>query len=267
MRERFEELIEIVKSAGEIIEDGFSTKKSIKHKGIVDLVTEYDVKTEEYLISKISQLYPEFEIIGEESYTDSKYSTEKAIYIDPIDGTTNFVHRIPHVAISIGIWENNTPICGVVYNPILKELFTAFKAEGAYLNGSKIAVSSQSTLQSSLIGTGFPYAKVEKGSAYRWVVDTMSRILPYIQDIRRLGSAALDICYLADGRIDGFYEIDLKPWDVAGAIAILLEAGGRVSDLKNQSYKIGDDAIVASNGNIHEELLKIVGKNEYIRNT
>ncbi len=267
MLDKFEKLKEIVIESGEIIKEGFYANKEVKHKDIVDLVTEYDLKTEEFLIDRLKQLLPEYTLIGEESFKDEELHSKRAIYIDPIDGTTNFVHQIPHCAISIGIWEDGEPLAGVVYNPILNELFYAYKGKGAYLNNQKISVSNQSKLQSSLIATGFPYSKAHKGKSYRWVVDTIANILPYIQDIRRLGSAALDICYLSAGRFDGFYEIELKPWDVAGAISILLEAGGRVSNLENGKYRIGDDAIVVTNGKIHTELLDIIGKDVYIRNT
>ena len=267
MLDKFEELKEIVIESGEIIKEGFYANKEVKHKDIVDLVTEYDLKTEEFLIKKITKLLPQYTIIGEESFKDEDLNSKKAIYIDPIDGTTNFVHQIPHCAISIGIWEDNKPLAGVVYNPILNELFYAYKGKGAYLNNQKISVSNQTKLQSSLIATGFPYSKAHRGKSYHWVVDTIANILPHIQDIRRLGSAALDICYLSSGRFDGFYEIELKPWDVAGAIAIVLEAGGVVTDLENEKYCIGDDAIVVTNGKIHTQLLDIIGKNVYIRNS
>ncbi len=267
MKDRFEELKDLIVEAGEIVKEGFHAHKDIKHKDIVDLVTQYDVKTEEFLIEGLKQLLPEYTLIGEESFTNEDIHADKAIYIDPIDGTTNFVHQIPHCAVSVGIWEGGEPLCGVVYNPILNELFYAYRGEGAYLNDRRISVSSQKSLQSALIATGFPYSKAHKGKSYRWVIDTMADILPYIQDIRRLGSAALDISYLSAGRVDGFYEIELKPWDVAGAISLLIEAGGRISNLENGQYRIGDDAIVATNGKIHDQLLTIIGKDVYICNT
>ncbi len=267
MKDRFEELKSIVVKAGKIVKEGFYAHKEVKHKDIVDLVTQYDVKTEEFLINELKKLLPEYTLIGEESFNTQDIHAKKAIYIDPIDGTTNFVHQIPHCAISVGVWEDGEPLCGVVYNPILDELFYGFKDKGAYLNDKKISVSNQDKLQSALIATGFPYSKAYKGASYRWVVDTIANLLPYIQDIRRLGSAALDICYLSAGRFDGFYEIELKPWDVAGAIPILIEAGGRVSSLENGKYCIGDDAIVVTNSKIHQEILDIIGKNVYIRNT
>ncbi len=249
-------LKKIAKEAGEIVRDGYHKHKDISHKGVVDLVTDYDIATEKFIIEALKENFSEYTIVGEESYKgDRGYDYPKAIYIDPIDGTTNFIHGIPHLAISIGLWEDGVPTIGVVYNPILDELYYASKGEGAYCNDRPIRVSTQSSLQQSLIGTGFPYAKVDRGVEYRWVIDSLASLLPYIRDIRRLGAAALDLCYLAEGKIDAFYEIDLKPWDTAGAIVILLEAGGEVTTLEGRDFSFDDKVIVASNSQVHSELM------------
>jgi len=251
-----ETLKSIALKGGEIVKEGFAAYKDITHKGVVDLVTQYDVQTEQFLISELKKHFADYTLMGEESHNERIVSSDKAIYIDPIDGTTNFIHGLPHLAISMGIWENSIPVAGVVYNPILNEMFWAQKDKGAYCNGVKLSVSSQNTLQQALIGTGFPYAKVEKGIEYDWVIKCMTNLLPNIQDIRRYGAAALDLCYLAQGKIDAFYEIDLKPWDVAAGILILQEAGGRVSDSSNEPYHLGSKSIVASNGSVHDSLCK-----------
>ncbi|MEA2027385.1 MAG: inositol monophosphatase family protein [Campylobacterota bacterium] len=254
--------IEILKSiaieAGKIIQEGYNASKELHFKGIVDIVTQYDVAVEKFVIAKLQEHFDDYTLIGEESHQGS-YHHEKAIYIDPIDGTTNFVHGIPHLALSIGVWEDSKPTMAVVYNPILNELFWAVRGEGAYLNDKKLNVSNQKSLQQSLLATGFPYAKVNRGVEYHWVIDSMANLLPNIRDIRRLGAAALDLCYVAQGKIDGFYEIDLKPWDVAGGILILLEAGGEVVSL-SQEYQIGDKVIVATNGKITQELCSFLSK-------
>ena len=156
--------IEILKSialeAGAIVRKGFAASKEITHKGTVDLVTQYDVATEQFIIEKLRAAFPEHTLIGEETHRgDFGTVFEKAIYIDPIDGTTNFVHGIPHVAISIGVYEHGEGVMGVVYNPILDELFCAVRGEGACCNGKTIHVSTQDTLQQALIATGFPYSK------------------------------------------------------------------------------------------------------------
>jgi len=250
-----EKLKIIASQAGEIVKEGYHSSKEVRHKGLVDLVTDYDVRTENYLIEALRKDFSEYTLVGEESHHGG-YHHKKAIYIDPIDGTTNFVHGIPHLAISLGVWENGHPVIAVVYNPILEELYWAAAGKGAYRNDAKLTVSSQTALQQSLIATGFPYAKVNRGIEYRWVIQTLSDLLPNIRDIRRLGAAALDLCYLAEGKTDAFYEIDLKPWDVAAGILILLEAGGKVSNTSGGAFDFDDKGIVASNGRVHSQLLE-----------
>ncbi len=252
---KIEQLKAIALEAGKIVREGFAAHKDVNYKGLVDLVTDYDIKTEKFLLDALGKEFPDHTLIGEESHQGS-YAFDKAIYIDPIDGTTNFVHGIPHLAISIGVWEGGAPRIGVVYNPILEEMFWAVAGEGAYRDGEKLAVSSQTQLQQSLIATGFPYAKVNRGIEYKWVIRTLGNLLPNIRDIRRLGAAALDLCYLAEGKTDGFYEIDLKPWDVAAGILILLEAGGKVTNISGEAFGFEEKGLVASNGKIHAPLLE-----------
>jgi myo-inositol-1(or 4)-monophosphatase len=254
--EKIEILKNIALEAGKIIQEGFEATKELHFKGTVDIVTQYDVAVEKFVIEKLQKAFPEHTLVGEESHS-GEYIYPKAIYIDPIDGTTNFVHGIPHVALSIGVWENGIPTMGVVYNPILDELFWAQKGKGAFLHKTPLQVSFQTIVQQSLIATGFPYAKVNRGSEYHWVIDTLSALLPNIRDIRRLGAAALDLCYVAQGKIDGFYEIDLKPWDVAAGILILQEAGGEVNSL-DAEYCIGDKVIIATNTKITKELKRYI---------
>ncbi|MEJ2497413.1 MAG: inositol monophosphatase family protein [Sulfurovaceae bacterium] len=254
MNTKLEKLQKIAKEAGAIIKSGYLAKKEITHKGVVDLVTEYDLKCEAFIIEELKEHFSDYTLIGEESWSGGEKS-EKAIYIDPIDGTTNFIHGIPHLAVSIGVYEKGIGLMGVVYNPILNEMFYAQKNGGAYLNGELLQVSSQKSLQQSLIGTGFPYAKVNRGAEYEWVMQNLGTLLPNIRDIRRLGAAALDLCYLAQGKIDGFYEVDLKPWDVAAGMIILAEAGGVYSNVNGEDYTFDSKTIVATNGKIHKELL------------
>ncbi len=251
---KIEILKQIALDAGKIVKEGYHAHKKITHKGVVDLVTQYDVKTENYILEELKKYFPDHTLVGEESHHGTYYY-DKAIYIDPIDGTTNFIHGISYLAVSLGVWEKGEPVLAVVYNPILEEMFWAVKGEGSYCNGNKLTVSSQKDLQQSLIATGFPYAKVNQGIEYRWVIKCMTNILPHIQDIRRLGAAAVDLCYLAQGKTEAFYEIDLKPWDVAGGILVLLEAGGRVSNVHGEAFNFDDKSIIASNGKVHEQLL------------
>jgi len=254
-----ENLIKIVQSAGKLLEDGFNSTKKVQFKGSVDLVTQYDIAIENFLKENISKLLPEFSIIAEESSSKS-VDTKKVIYIDPIDGTTNFIHKIPFCAISVAVWIEGRAEIAIVYNPILNELFYAKRNEGAFCNRKKISVTSTNSLQHSLLATGFPYTKVEKGKDYRWTLKSLENLLPYTQDIRRLGAASLDLCYVASGIFDGFYECNLKPWDVAAGILLVEEAGGMVTNHKGKSYSFKDPIIVATNGYNHNALIEKLAK-------
>jgi len=253
--ERLKELEKIVLEAGEIVQEGYYSNATVRKKSPTELVTEYDQEVEAFLIEHIQPLYRDYTIIAEESF-DGGIIPQNAIFIDPIDGTTNFVHKIPHLAISIGIWSSGKPYEAIVYNPILEEYYSAKKGQGAYCNGAKIAVQKDASLQNAIIATGFPYVKHEMGREYWWVVESLKELLPKIRDIRRLGAAALDLCYLSSGKVNGFYEINLKPWDVAAGILILQEAGGVVSGIDGGTYSFDKSIIVASNGSIHKELLE-----------
>ncbi len=258
--QKLNEFIEIVKKAGEIFLEGYNKNLEIHSKGIKDLVTDYDIKVENFLVKKFKEKFPNYSIIAEEG---TKEEFENSIIIDPIDGTTNFAHHIPHCAISIGVYEKKFPKYAVVYNPVLNELFYAKKGEGVFKNGKRIAVSTQNDFQRSLIATGFPYSSAENEEDLKWVINKLKHILPRCQDIRRLGSAALDLCYVAEGKYEGFYEINLKPWDVSAGMLIVTEAGGIVSDRYSDNYKMFEDrCIVASNGIIHNELIEILSRKE-----
>lgn len=248
------QLLKIAQTCGDLFIEGFYAKKDVQYKGTVDLVTKYDKEIEKRLTQKLQAAFPSFTVVGEES-TQEITHPKRAIYLDPIDGTTNFVHGIPHCAISIGIWEDGMPVAAVVYNPILDEAFRADVGKGAFLGDQKLRVSNQTQLQQSLIATGFPYTKVEKGKDYQWVLKCMSNLLPLCRDIRRFGAASLDLCYVAKGTFDAYYECNLKPWDVSAGVLVLQEAGGRFTNEKAQQYLLSDHIIVASNANIHEELL------------
>ena len=183
--ERFQELEKIVLEAGKIVQEGYHTKTEVSKKSPTELVTKYDKAVEAFLIEKITPLYSNYTIVAEESFEGGSIP-QNAIFIDPIDGTTNFVHKIPHLAISIGIWSNGEPQEAIVYNPILHELYSAKKGQGAYCNGEKIQVQKDANLQNAILATGFPYAKHEMGKEYWWVVKSFEKLLPKIRDIRRL---------------------------------------------------------------------------------
>jgi myo-inositol-1(or 4)-monophosphatase len=242
-------------SAGPLFLEGYTQAKKITYKSAVDLVTDYDVKIELYLKERLAAAFPEHTLVGEET-SEGIIHPDKAIYIDPIDGTTNFVHGIPFCAISIGVWDGGKPVAGVVYNPVLDELFFAEKGKGAYCNDEALQVSGEETLERSLMATGFPYTKIEQGEDFRWAMNSIEAILPYTRDIRRLGSAALDLCYVARGTFEGYFEINLKPWDVAAGILMVKEAGGSVSRHDGQAYTLDERTIVASNGRIQDAIVE-----------
>lgn len=253
-----EKLIDIIKEAGEIFKEGYNSVKDITFKGEKDLVTQYDVAVENFLKEKFFKEFPDFNIIAEESNNEN-IEFNDSIIIDPIDGTTNFVNSVPHCAISVGIYKDKKPYIGIVYNPILDELYSAQKGQGAYCNGKRLKVSDDEKLETSLIATGFPYSSSNDKDDLNFVIENLKNILPKCQDIRRLGSAAIDLCMVARGTYEGYYEINLKAWDVSAGIIILQEAGGFVSNHLGDEYNMfRDKCIVASNSKVHKELLGLI---------
>ncbi|MGM0519179.1 MAG: inositol monophosphatase family protein [Campylobacterota bacterium] len=251
-----EKLISIIKEAGKILKDGYYSTKEVDFKAKKDLVTKYDVAVEEFLKQKFQEEFKEFNIIAEES-DNTNIEFNNSIIIDPIDGTTNFVNKVPHTAISVGVYKNKEAFLAVVYNPILQELYTAKKDEGAFLNKQRLYVSKENSFEKSLLSTGFPYSSGTNKDDLDDVIKKLAYILPRCQDIRRLGSAAIDLCYVARGVYEGYYEMNLKAWDVSAGVLILQEAGGEVSNIKGDEYNLFEDKyIVASNGYIHDDLIK-----------
>ena len=250
------ELIKIIKKAGKILKKGYYSNKDVTFKAKKDLVTKYDVAVENYLKKKFSKKFKEFNIIAEES-DNTLIEFNNSIIIDPIDGTTNFVNGVPHTAISVGVYKDKKPYLAIVYNPILDELYEAKIGKGAYLNGKKLEVSKEEDFQKALIATGFPYSSGTNSDDLNDVIKKLKDILPLCQDIRRLGSASIDLCMVAKGTFEGYYEMNLKAWDVSAGILILTEAGGTVSTIDGSEYKLFEDKyIVATNGKIHNELIK-----------
>ena len=250
------DLIKIIKKAGKILKEGFYTDKNISFKAKKDLVTEFDVAVEKYLKKRFSKKFKKFNIIAEES-DNVNIEFNNSIIIDPIDGTTNFVNGVPHTAISVGVYKNKKPYLAVVYNPILDELYTAKIGKGAYLNGKKLKVSTEDNFQKSLIATGFPYTSGSDENDLNDVVKRIKDVLPLCQDLRRLGSASLDLCYVACGTYEGYYEMNLRAWDVSAGILIVTEAGGNISNINGDEYTLFEDKfLVASNGKIHNEFIK-----------
>lgn len=250
------QISDIVLEAGSIVKEGFYSAKNINHKGEVDLVTDFDIRTENFLKEKLQKVFPSFTIVGEETSAEGSYPAENVIFIDPIDGTTNFVHGVPFVAVSVGIITDSETKYGVVYNPILDELYSAETGKGAFCNGSPLKVSDNASLINSLVATGFPYKK----DNLPYLMKVLEEVLKSTQGIRRAGAASLDLCYTAKGIYDLYYETRLQPWDMAGGIIIVREAGGIVTKLDGRYYDMDDDSLIASNGLIHKEFLNILNE-------
>jgi len=243
--------------SGKIIKDYFEKKFEISSKDVIsNLVTEVDKKSESKIIEIIKENYPDHSILSEEIGAMESESEVKWI-IDPIDGTINYAHSIPLCCVSIGVEVNNGIVLGVVYNPISGEFFFAEKGKGAYLNDKKIAVSKEDNLKKSLIVTGFPYNT--SGNPHK-PVQVFAEFVNGDIPVRRLGSAALDLCWTACGRFDGFWEYNLNPWDVAAGYLIMTESGGQVTDFEGMDFSVYKKEILATNGSIHHQMLDVIQK-------
>lgn len=255
---RLQLAIESAHKAGEILLGFYEKNVRIERKGRIDLVTEADIASEKAVIDLIRQNMPADLILSEESNpTLDKISEAGMWVIDPLDGTTNFAHGFPWFCISIAYVERGEPVLGVIYLPIQKELFYAIRGCGAWLNGRKIAVSTASELSNALLATGFPY-DIQKQA--KRVLSAFGAVITNVQGIRRAGAAAIDLAYVACGRLDGFWEINLKPWDTAAGILLLTEAGGMVSDFKGNDYSIFYPELLATNTKLHELMIKTLNE-------
>ena len=250
---------EAADAAGEIIRASWQQPKTIDYKGATDLVTTIDRDTEDKIVEVLQRNFPDHAILAEEETDLRRDDNEYRWIIDPLDGTTNFAHSYPQVSISVGLERSGRLILGLVYDPLRRECFGAVKGQGATLNGSPIQISTVNELDKALLATGFPYDHREKADFY---LTFFKAFLTRCQGIRRAGSAALDLCYLACGRIDGFWELKLKPWDTAAGSLIVTEAGGRVSDFSGNDFSIWGNETLASNGSIHAEMLRALNLNQ-----
>lgn len=251
MRLLLEQVKDLAFTAGKIVREHFHSGFSIAYKGEIDLITDADKASEEFLVKAITQLYPQHAILTEEGGRLGNAASDYLWVIDPLDGTTNFAHRLPYFAVSIALLEKSEPIIGVVYNPISDELFAAEAGTGAWMNDHPIQVSQAANLKSSLLCTGFPYDMHLKQNN----VVNYARLIMQTQGVLRMGSAALDLCYVASGRLDGFWEFHLHPWDMAAGALIVKEAGGTVTGITNPRFDLSTGEIAASNGMIHQALL------------
>lgn len=249
--------IQVALGAGKILLDGFGSDFKIDSKeGRNNLVTEYDKKSEKYIIDTISKAFPTHSFLAEESGKSQNFHTDDIIWVvDPLDGTVNFAHNLPIFSVSIAAVKNNEILTGVVYHPILNELFVAEKGKGAFLNDKPISVSKNADLATSFLVTGFPY---DPNTTHKKCICSFSDFIGMGIPVRRLGSAALDLAYVANGRFDGFWEIKLNPWDVAAGILLVREAGGKVTQYDGTEAGINDESLVATNSLIHNDITKVV---------
>ena len=246
--------IEAAQVGGKILQKYSKSGFSIEHKTRLSLVTDADKESESTIIDLLQRNYPTHQILAEEKGAQSAQKSPFKWIIDPLDGTTNFTHGFPLYSVSIGLEYEGTCILGVVFDPTRPELFIAERGSGATCNGQPIRVSKISELGKSLLVTGFGYDIAETGDN----LDEFCRFTLQTQGVRRTGTAAIDLCYLASGRFDGFWEMNLNPWDTAAGTVILEEAGGKLTDYDGSPYTIYSKKMVASNGLLHQKMLDVL---------
>ncbi|MGH9688374.1 MAG: inositol monophosphatase family protein [Candidatus Acidiferrales bacterium] len=248
--------IEITQEAGAILRADHQRPKRFAYKGEVDLITESDQRSEELIVSKLRERFPDHAIVAEEGSGNAAVGAKYCWHVDPLDGTTNFAHGYPWFAVSLGLVEYGEPVVGAILNPVYDELFSAARGEGAFLNGNRIHVSSVESISQSLVSTGFPthHRKKSANINYYWEFTLRSH------GVRRDGAAALDLCAVACGRFDGFWEFGLKSWDTAAGTILVREAGGTVTGIDGNPYQPGAPVTIASNGKIQGEMREIIAR-------
>lgn len=248
----------ISREAGEIVREGFGKKLQLEYKtNISDFVTNVDKASERKIIDFIKKEYPKHNILAEESGSDI-LDSEYTWIIDPLDGTMNFAHGLPIFSVSIGLMKSNELIAGAIYDVMNNIMFSTEKGCGSFQNGNKINVSKNSDLEKSLLVTGFPYnIKQNPDNA----IEKFNRFVLNSRGVRRLGSAAIDLCYVANGTFDGFWEVNLHPWDMAAGMLLVKEAGGKITDFMNNKNSIFSKQLLATNGKVHKKMIKILNIN------
>ena len=252
------ELIEIgleaVRRAADVLKKSYGRATGIEHKGKLDLVTDADRRAEEVVVSFLQQASPQCGILAEEQNEIAGNGTERWI-LDPLDGTTNFAHGYPFFCVSLALEQAGQTIWGAVLDPLRNELFSARRGQGASCNGAHLKVSGTAQLSQAMLCTGFPY-DVHDSDADN--LDNFASLIKKARAIRRDGAAALDLCYVAAGRFDGFWEMKLKPWDMAAGALIVTEAGGRISGFDGRALCLDSGAVLATNGRLHDAIIDIL---------
>ncbi|MBI1803029.1 MAG: inositol monophosphatase [Ignavibacteriae bacterium] len=249
--------IEAARSAGKYLKQNLGRVRQIRLKEGEEknLVTEIDKGSEEIIIDTIKKHFPVHDILAEESGRKHGRTSEYRWVIDPLDGTTNFTHGFPVFCVSIALERKGEIILGVIYDPNFDEIFTAEQGKGAFLNGKKMSVSRIDSLTKSLLVTGFPY-NITKNPDH--AVEHFVNFLMRAQAVRRMGSAAIDLAYVAAGRYEGFWEVALNPWDMAAGALLVTEAGGKITDFSGNPFSIYRKEILASNGLVHDEMMQVL---------
>jgi len=253
-----ETILPIAHQAGAMVRDHFpqTALTGVRFKGAVNPVTETDTAAEALIITGLRSAFPDHRILAEESGGDDWRAPGPPIWvIDPLDGTVNFSHGFPHVGISLALLVEGEPVVGVVYDPLRQETFATTAGGGATLDGRPIHVSDAERLADAFLATGFPY---DRRTAADNNVERLGHFLRRSQGVRRAGAAVLDLSYVACGRLEGFWELGLNPWDVGAGILLVREAGGRVTDFSGGSDHFAGRTIVASNGRIHQQMLQVI---------
>ncbi|MDQ3809829.1 MAG: inositol monophosphatase [Chloroflexota bacterium] len=243
--------VEAARAAGQLLRERIDSIGEIRHKSAVDIVTDVDVQSEQLVCSRLRQAFPDHAIIGEEGGARLGGESSTRWYVDPLDGTTNYAHGFPFFCVSLGLEVEGQLALGVVYAPCLDELFVAEAGGGASLNGRAVRVSAVTDLRQALLATGFPYDRAQFARALR----SFEVLSLRSQAVRRAGSAALDLCYVACGRLDGYWEHQVMPWDLAAGALITREAGGQVSGTEGEPFSLSAGQVLASNAAIHPALL------------
>jgi myo-inositol-1(or 4)-monophosphatase len=256
MTSELEVALSATRRAGEVLRAGFGTEHTITYKGEVDLLTEIDEEAERVIREELLGTLPSYGMLAEEGGELAGEDDVRWI-VDPLDGTTNYAHRLPIFCVSIALERSGEVVLGVVHDPMGEETFVAEQDRGATLNGEPIIVSDTDELIRALIATGFPYDRAEMPEA----LELFGRFAAATQGMRRLGSAALDLCYVASGRIDGYYERGIWPWDLAAGSLILEEAGGKLTDYRGGVLDLDGREIVASNGRLHPSIMRLMEDN------
>jgi myo-inositol-1(or 4)-monophosphatase len=251
------------KAGGDILAGYFRQGIQMRTKQDCDLVSDADVESERAIISVIRETYPDHSILGEEG-TESGQATadpnaEHLWVVDPLDGTTNFAHDIPHFAVSIGYYQSGSPVCGVIYNPARNDWFHAVSGQGAFANGTRVSVADHRELSESLIGVGFYY---DRGAMMEATLSSIGELFQRkIHGIRRFGTASLDLCQVGCGQFGAFFEYELSPWDFAAGKLFVVEAGGKITNCLGHELPLSKSSVLASNGQLHDAVLSIVSGN------